>query len=198
MSLWLSWDRTRTYCYEDKRWKPGNLLTSDALSRKRVLFFNASKCLLIHSTCSSGLRKCCNVCNKDKQIRPSEYRKLCLLRCPRDLSHLEILPSFKPGPENRPENATLNIWSTQIFVADLILESLCRSNARPVFVAFYNISKFITVLTRSRYCSLTWAIYIKSSPSPSVTFKFHFNTRFHCEQGCPNRLFPSRFPKQNF
>ena len=39
---------------------------------------------------------------------------------PRDVSHLEILPSFKSGPVNHPEIATWNTRYTRIFVTDLI------------------------------------------------------------------------------
>ena len=75
----------------------------------------------------------------------------------------------------------------------------CQNLSAEVMLAFYDIWRFITVFTRSRYWLVTWATFILSSPSHFVAFKSHFtrNIFFHFEPGCPNRLFPSRFPKQN-
>jgi hypothetical protein len=62
------------------------------------------------------------------------------------------------------------------------------------FTAFYGTGRFITVFTRARHLSLSWASCIQSTPFHPISLKIHSNIIFPWTPGVPSGLFPSGFP----
>ena len=75
----------------------------------------------------------------------------------------------------------------------VLLQKLIGSQLVKKFPAFYGTRKFITVLTRSRHLSLSWARSIHSMPSHSTSWRSILTLFSHLCLGLPSGLFLSGF-----
>jgi hypothetical protein len=62
------------------------------------------------------------------------------------------------------------------------------------FPAFYGTRRFITVFTRTRHWSLSWARWIQSTPSHTVSLRSILMLTSYLRLCLPSGLFPSSFP----
>jgi hypothetical protein len=69
------------------------------------------------------------------------------------------------SPRTRDPVASLPVWSSssRVLVEKLIVAQLVKK-----FTAYYGTPSFITVFTRNRHWSLSWARWIQSTPSHSL------------------------------
>jgi hypothetical protein len=65
------------------------------------------------------------------------------------------------------------------------------------FLTFYGTRRFITVFTRLRHWSLSWARWIQSIPHHPISLRYISILPSHLRPGLPSGLFPSGFPTQN-
>ena len=76
----------------------------------------------------------------------------------------------------------------------VLLEKLTGSAASQEIPRIFGTPRFITVLTRTRHLSLSWANSIQSSQSPPTSWRSFLILSSHLRLGLPSGLFPSGFP----
>ena len=79
----------------------------------------------------------------------------------------------------------------------VLLEKLTGSAASQEIPRVFGTRKFITVLTRARHLSLSWANSIQSPTTPSHFLKIHLNITLPSATGSPQWSISLRFPHQN-
>jgi hypothetical protein len=99
---------------------------------------------------------------------------LRLLKCVSRDQQGELLREMKGGVKILVINYTQNTWL--IPQSRVILEKLTVAQLIKKFPTFYGIQRFITVFTRARHWSLSWARRIHSASSHP--FKIHFTQVF--------------------
>jgi hypothetical protein len=76
----------------------------------------------------------------------------------------------------------------------VLLEKLIVTQLVKKIPVFYGIRRFITVYTRSRLWSLSWARCIQFTPSSPIFRRSILILSFHLHLGLPSGLFPSGYP----
>jgi hypothetical protein len=92
-----------------------------------------------------------------------------------------------------------NCWDVNVYLLTpwgrVLLEKLTVSfAASQEFPRIYGTRKFLTVPTRARHLSLSWANTIQSPRPPPTSWRSILILSSHLRLGLPNGLFPSGFP----
>jgi hypothetical protein len=86
----------------------------------------------------------------------------------------------------------LDKWAT--LWSKVLLEKLTVAQLVKKFSTLYAIRRFITVFTRVRRWSLSWATCIQSTPSHLISLISSPILSYHLRVGLPSSLFVSDFP----
>jgi len=78
------------------------------------------------------------------------------------------------------------------------METITVSRLVKKFRSFYGNQMFITVYTRTRHWSLSWARWIQSTPSHPISPRSILILSSHIRLGIPSGLFVSGFPTKIF
>ena len=98
-----------------------------------------------------------------------------------------------------PRPTTHNIYITYLLTpcSRVLLEKLTGSAASQKIPRIFGTRKFLTVFTRARHMSLSWANSIESPQPPPTSWRSILILSSHLRLGLLNCLFPSSFPNQN-
>jgi hypothetical protein len=94
----------------------------------------------------------------------------------------------------RIKPAIIGVVLTYFMVQDIIWKADCHSAYEKISCFLYGTRRFITVFTKARHWTLSWASWIQFAPSIPISLRSNLMLSSHPCLGLPNGLLPSGLP----